>query len=189
MREHIPQSSQTNQESKQEETTSNNNITTNNMNNSNLPSNNIIKETEQGTVSQGSSSNGNPNQVSDNEKSMQFELEYLRKQRDELLEQIEKQKLELKVSEERFIKSKPFQLLMSQAESIMQQLYSLKETNINLIKQKVDLEISKDNEIKIIEANLTEKKVEAEKKYLEVLKLYEEAKMTINILSVKIEIL
>jgi len=125
--------------------------------------------------------------VSDNEKSLVFELEYLRKQKEELLEQVEKQKLELRVSEERFIKSKPFQLLMSQAESMMQQLDNLKEVNLSLLKQKVELECSKDNEIKLIESSLNEKKSEAEKKYLEVLKVYEEAKLAINGLNLKIE--
>ena len=47
--------------------------------------------------------------------------------------------------------------------------------------------VSEDNEIKIIEANLNEKKSDAEKKYLEALKLFEGSKMTINSLSLKIE--
>ena len=141
----------------------------------------------QNDINKASSTLNCNNQVSENDNSLIFELEYLRKNKEELLEIIEKQKLELKVSEERFIKSKPFQLLMSQAESMMQQLDHLKELNLTLIKQKLEIEFSKDNEIKIIEASLLEKKSEAEKKYLEVLKLYEEAKINLNNLSLKVE--
>ena len=160
--------------------------------NSQMSTNSLVEDTimssQKGDKGESNVQQNVPSQpVSDNEKSLVFELEYLRKQKEELLEQVEKQKLELRVSEERFIKSKPFQLLMSQAESMMQQLDNLKEVNLSLLKQKVELECSKDNEIKLIESSLNEKKSEAEKKYLEVLKVYEEAKLAINGLNLKIE--
>ncbi len=125
----------------------------------------------------------------DREKSLLFEIEQLTRQKNELLIELENKKLELNVSEERFLASKPYQLLMSQAEAMMQHLDKLKDTNIELHKQKIELMNQKEIDLKNYEAKDNEKRADFERKIEDLTRQLEEEKSKGSSLLLKIEYL
>jgi hypothetical protein len=93
-------------------------------------------------------------QVSENEQTLKIEIDMLTRDKNTLLETIENMKLDLVVSEERFIKSKPFEYLVLQAEEMMKQLDHLRDINTKLQKDRIELLQVRENEISEIEVLL-----------------------------------
>lgn len=103
-----------------------------------------------------------------------------------LIEENEKMKLE-DITEEKLLKSKAFQLLVSQAEYILTQFDSLKDANIELQKEKADLQRETEKEIKQMELKLFTKRQECDKVIFDLKKVIEGHLVTISTLNMKIE--
>jgi hypothetical protein len=115
------------------------------------------------------------------------ELEALKNQNTILVGYIEKLKFDLHVTEERFINSKPFQYLVSQAELMMRDIDTLKEHNLELQKQKNEIIKEKELEIRNYETRLVDVVSKLETKIIELTRLNESYKIENEVLSLKFE--
>jgi DNA repair exonuclease SbcCD ATPase subunit len=117
----------------------------------------------------------------------QSEIDGLKASNEKLLGCIEKLKLELEVTEERFINSKTFQYLVSQAESLYNQLDGLKDSNAELQRQRIELLKEKENELKAYEIKVYEIITKYEERILEISALNEASRLKIEAMENKIE--
>lgn len=108
------------------------------------------------------------------------ENERLKERLTELHEILERQKLESNLTEEKLVSSKPFKMLLSQAEQLLHLIDSLKELNSELNRQKVELSKEKELEIKAIEQKHLERTQELEGIILEQRKTLEKNKISIG---------
>lgn len=108
------------------------------------------------------------------------ENERLKERLTELHEILERQKLESNLTEEKLVSSKPFKMLLSQAEQLLHLIDSLKELNSELNRQKGELSKEKELEIKAIEQKHFERTQELEGMILEQRKTLEKNKISIG---------
>lgn len=108
------------------------------------------------------------------------ENERLKERLTELHEILERQKLESNLTEEKLVSSKPFKMLLSQAEQLLHLIDSLKELNSELNRQKLELSKEKELEIKAIEQKHLERTQELEGIILEQRKTLEKNKISIG---------
>lgn len=108
------------------------------------------------------------------------ENERLKERLTELHEILERQKLESNLTEEKLVSSKPFKMLLTQAEQLLHLIDSLKELNSELNRQKLELSKEKELEIKAIEQKHLERTQELEGIILEQRKTIEKYKISIG---------
>jgi hypothetical protein len=112
--------------------------------------------------------------------SLTLENERLKQRLVELHEVLEKLKVETTLTEDKLVNSKPFKVLVSQAEQLLQLIDSLKEANAELQRQKSDAAREKEYEIKSVEQRYQERIHELERIILEQRKILEKDKIVIS---------
>ena len=115
------------------------------------------------------------------------ENEALKKRIQELHENLEDIAGKAEITEENILSSKHFQSLISQAENMLVKLEKLKEINNNLQKENNSLNQKKENEILQITNSFNEQLEKSSQKLLEMAKVIEKNKTTIQLLMNKIE--
>ena len=115
------------------------------------------------------------------------ENEALKKRIQELHENLEDIAGKTEITEENILSSKHFQSLIAQAENMLTKLEKLKEINNNLQKENNSLNQKKENEILQITNSFNEQLEKSSQKLLEMAKIIEKNKTTIQLLMNKIE--
>ena len=156
----------------------------NNNNNENKGENKINKEEEKENEMQIEKENiKNKEEMEELTK----ENEALKKRIQELHENLEDIAGKAEITEENILSSKHFQSLISQAENMLVKLEKLKEINNNLQKENNSLNQKKENEILQITNSFNEQLEKSSQKLLEMAKVIEKNKTTIQLLMNKIE--
>ena len=156
----------------------------NNNNNENKGENKINKEEEKENEMQIEKENiKNKEEMEELTK----ENEALKKRIQELHENLEDIAGKTEITEENILSSKHFQSLISQAENMLVKLEKLKEINNNLQKENNSLNQKKENEILQITNSFNEQLEKSSQKLLEMAKIIEKNKTTIQLLMNKIE--
>jgi hypothetical protein len=117
------------------------------------------------------------------------EVEGVQALNEKLVVIIEKFKFELEVTEERLINSKAFRHLVNQAEAVVTEMEALKEVNMELQKQKLDILREKENEFRVYEQRVVEVISKYEEKVLETLNVNEANRLKMEAMNQKIEAL
>jgi hypothetical protein len=144
-----------------------------------IPSPVVIREAED-IVMQSTEIPTLPNQSNETILTLTNENERLNQRLIELHELLERQKLESNLTEEKLVSSKPFKMLLSQAEQLLQLIDSLKEANSDLNRQKSEYVKEKELEIKAIEQRYQERIQELERIVLDQRKVIEKDKILIS---------
>ena len=105
----------------------------------------------------------------------------------ELHDTLESTSSQTEITEEMLLNSKVFQSLISQAETILSKMETLRQLNIDLKKKNINLTQSKDTEIILLNQKFKDKIDAFNKTVLESTRIIENNKQTINTLMNKIE--